>query len=182
MQKEKNRWFISFIKHIFKRPLGYSHLEKTGKCPLTMKWNVSWASKNHITRGEKAKIVTNAYGKGWEPLGAYRLIAGRDMMCISSWTLNFDDFPFLVPPWRERPTFPIFQKKSLCKFDSCFLALFELVRLFQLFLLTNHMCQSRENQVLTRHLRLGTWKVPLNMDDIEVFSHFFPFCLSICML
>ena len=44
--------------------------------------------------GKKAKIVKNAYGKGWEPLGTYKLIAGRDMMCISSWTLKFDDFPF----------------------------------------------------------------------------------------
>ena len=50
--------------------------------------------KESYSKGEKAKIVTNAYGKGWEPLGAYKLIAGRDMMCISSWTLNFDDFPF----------------------------------------------------------------------------------------
>ena len=31
---------------------------------------------------------------------------------------------------------------------------------------------------LTLHLRLGTWKKPLNMDDFEVFSHFFPFCTS----
>ena len=56
------------------------------KCVLSIKESYS--------KGEKAKIVTNAYGKGWEPLGAYKLIAGRDMMCISSWTLNFDDFPF----------------------------------------------------------------------------------------
>ena len=34
-----------------------------------------------------------------------------------------------------------------CNFDSCFLALFALVLLFQLFLWVNHMCQSRENQV-----------------------------------
>ena len=34
-----------------------------------------------------------------------------------------------------------------CNFDSCFRALFALVRLFQLFLRVNHMCHSRENQV-----------------------------------
>ena len=34
-----------------------------------------------------------------------------------------------------------------CNFDSCFRALFALVRLFQLFLQVNHMCHSRENQV-----------------------------------
>ena len=92
MQKEKNRWFISFIKHIFKRPLGYSHLEKTGKCPLTMKWNVFWASKNHIPRGEKAKIVKNAYGKGWEPLGAYIQLDVYDVhiiLDVKFWWLSF---------------------------------------------------------------------------------------------
>ena len=35
-----------------------------------------------------------------------------------------------------------------------------------------------KTKFLTRHLRLGTWKKPLNMDDFEVFSHFFPFCIS----
>ena len=35
-----------------------------------------------------------------------------------------------------------------------------------------------KTKFLTRHLRLGTWKVSLNMDDFEVFSHFFPFCIS----
>ena len=39
-----------------------------------------------------------------------------------------------------------------------------------------------KTKFLTRHLRLGTWKNPLNMDDFQVFSHFFPFCISICML
>ena len=34
-----------------------------------------------------------------------------------------------------------------CNFDSCFLALFALVLLFQLFLWVNHLCRSRENQV-----------------------------------
>ena len=34
-----------------------------------------------------------------------------------------------------------------CNFDSCFLALFALVQLFQLFLWVNHMCRSRKNQV-----------------------------------
>ena len=35
-----------------------------------------------------------------------------------------------------------------------------------------------KTKFLTRHLRLGTWKKPLNMDDFQVFSHFFPFCIS----
>ena len=35
-----------------------------------------------------------------------------------------------------------------------------------------------KTKFLTRHLRLGTWKKPLNMDDFEVFSHLFPFCIS----
>ena len=35
-----------------------------------------------------------------------------------------------------------------------------------------------KTKFLTRHLRLGTWKNPLNMDDFEVFSHLFPFCIS----
>ena len=39
-----------------------------------------------------------------------------------------------------------------------------------------------KTKILTRHLRLGTWKKPLNMDDFEVFSHFSPFCISLCML
>ena len=39
-----------------------------------------------------------------------------------------------------------------------------------------------KTKFLTRHLRWGTWKVPLNMDNFEVFSHFFPFCISLCML
>ena len=36
----------------------------------------------------------------------------------------------------------------------------------------------RKTKFLTRHLRWGTWKKPLNMDDFEVFSHLFPFCIS----
>ena len=45
-----------------------------------------------------------------------------------------------------------------CNFDSCFLALFALVRLFQLFLWVNHMCHSREKKVFdpSPQLRLGT--------------------------
>ena len=35
-----------------------------------------------------------------------------------------------------------------------------------------------KTKLLTSQLRLGTWKVPLNMDDFEVFSHLFPFCIS----
>ena len=35
-----------------------------------------------------------------------------------------------------------------------------------------------KTKFLTRHFRLGTWKKPLNMDNFEVFSHFFPFCIS----
>ena len=35
-----------------------------------------------------------------------------------------------------------------------------------------------KTKFLTLHLRLGTWKQPLNMDDFEVFSHLFPFCIS----
>ena len=30
----------------------------------------------------------------------------------------------------------------------------------------------------TRHLMLGTRKLPLNMGDFEVFSHFFSFCIT----
>ena len=61
------------------------------------------------------------------------------------------------------------KKRSLfCNFDSCFQALFALVWLLKLFPRVNHMFQSR---FWTRHLRSGTWKVPLNMDNFEVFSH-----------
>ena len=35
-----------------------------------------------------------------------------------------------------------------------------------------------KTKFLTLHLRLGTWEQPLNMDDFEVFSHLFPFCIS----
>ena len=50
--------------------------------------------------------------------------------------------------WVKLPWTYIFPKKChfFCNFDSCFQALFALVRLFQLFLRVNHMCHSRENQ------------------------------------
>ena len=51
--------------------------------------------------------------------------------------------------WVKLPWTYIFPKfcHFFCNFDSCFRALFALVRLFQLFLRVNHMCHSRENQV-----------------------------------
>ena len=63
-------------------------------------------------------------------------------------------------------------------FGRCFRALFALVRLFQLFLRVNHMCHSQETQVFYPSPQVRYLKKPLNMDDFEVFSHLFPFCIS----
>ena len=35
----------------------------------------------------------------------------------------------------------------------------------------------RKTNFQTRHLMLGTWKLPPNMGGFEVFSHFFSFCI-----
>ena len=86
----------------------------------------------------------------------------------------------ISPIWVKFLKVYIFPKYChfFCNFDSCFLALFALVLLFQLFLWVNHMCRSRENQVFDPSPQVRYLRKPMNMDDFEVFSHLFPFCIS----
>ena len=75
-------------------------------------------------------------------------------------------------PWTD--IFPIFFH-FFCNFDSCFQALFSLFDCFNCFYGSITCAGVGKTIFLTRHLRLGTWKVPLNMEDFEDFATFSPF-------
>ena len=63
-----------------------------------------------------------------------------------------------------------------------FSSTFFIVRLFQLFLRVNHMCRSRENHFFDPSPQVRYLKSTSKHGRFWGFCHFFPFCISICIL
>ena len=63
-----NEQFEDLSKHIVSIGNHEKGMRNAFFSPITMKWNVFCASKNHIPRGKKVKIFTVRYGGGVPPL------------------------------------------------------------------------------------------------------------------
>ena len=93
--KRKEQVTHLIYKAYLQKTIGILSSRKNGKMPTHNEMKCVLSIKESYSKGGKGQNCQKCLWEGLGALGCLHLsTAGRDMMCISSWTLNFDDFPF----------------------------------------------------------------------------------------